>query len=79
MIVVPSGEFMMGSLETEANRYDDEGPQHKVTIASAFAVSSFDVTFDDWDACAGSPVHFIAHTSSRMGPQVIPLSRFLML
>ena len=32
--------------------YDnDEGPQHEVTIARPFAVSKFDVTFDDWDAC----------------------------
>ena len=29
----------------------DEGPQHRVTIARPFAVSKFDVTFDDWDAC----------------------------
>ena len=30
---------------------DNEGPQHKVTIARPFAVSKFDVTFADWDAC----------------------------
>jgi formylglycine-generating enzyme required for sulfatase activity len=51
MIVIPAGEFMMGSAETEKDRYDDEGPQHKVTIARPFAVSKFDVTFADWDAC----------------------------
>jgi formylglycine-generating enzyme required for sulfatase activity len=36
---------------TEKDRYDNEGPQHKVTIARPFAVSKFDVTFADWDAC----------------------------
>lgn len=51
MIVVPSGEFMMGSPEEEKGRAKNEGPQHKVTIARTFAVSKFDVTFDDWDAC----------------------------
>jgi formylglycine-generating enzyme required for sulfatase activity len=51
MTVVPAGEFMMGSPETEKDRYDPEGPQHKVSIARAFAVSKFDVTFADWDAC----------------------------
>ena len=51
MIVVPAGEFMMGSPATEEGRYDNEGPQHKVTIAKPFAVSKFDVTFADWDAC----------------------------
>jgi formylglycine-generating enzyme required for sulfatase activity len=51
MVVVPAGEFMMGSIETEEGRYADEGPRHEVTIARPFAVSKFDVTFDDWDAC----------------------------
>ena len=41
----------MGSPATEKGRYANEGPQHKVTIAKPFAVSKFDVTFDDWDAC----------------------------
>jgi formylglycine-generating enzyme required for sulfatase activity len=50
MIVVPAGEFMMGSPATEKGR-DNEGPQRKVIIARPFAVSKFDVTFDDWDAC----------------------------
>ena len=51
MIVIPAGEFMMGSPPTEVGRNDDEGPQHKVTITKPFAVSKFDVTFADWDAC----------------------------
>jgi formylglycine-generating enzyme required for sulfatase activity len=45
MIVVPAGEFIMGS--PDAN----ERPQHKVTIGRPFAVSKFEVTFADWDAC----------------------------
>jgi formylglycine-generating enzyme required for sulfatase activity len=55
MIVVPAGEFMMGSPATEKGRSRDyyEGPQHRVTIARPFAVSRFDVTFADWDACVG--------------------------
>jgi formylglycine-generating enzyme required for sulfatase activity len=51
MIVIPAGSFVMGSPATEKGRYDNEGPQHKVTIAKPFAVSKFDVTFADWDAC----------------------------
>ena len=51
MIVVPAGAFKMGSPETEAGRFPNEGPQHDVAIARPFAVSKFDVTFDDWDAC----------------------------
>jgi hypothetical protein len=52
MIVVPAGNFTMGSPETEKVRNEDEGPQHGVTIPKPFAVSKFDVTFDEWDACA---------------------------
>jgi len=51
MIVIPAGGFTMGSPATEQGRYDNEGPQHEVTIAKSFAVSKFDVTFADWDAC----------------------------
>ncbi len=51
MIVLPVGEFTMGSSNTEEGRFVNEGPQHKISIARPFAVSKFDVTFDDWDAC----------------------------
>jgi formylglycine-generating enzyme required for sulfatase activity len=51
MVVVPSGSFTMGSPANEPGRDADEGPQHKVTIAKAFAVSAFELTFDAWDAC----------------------------
>ena len=51
MVVVPAGEFIMGSPVNEKGRSINEGPQHSVTIARPFAVSKFDVTFADWDAC----------------------------
>jgi formylglycine-generating enzyme required for sulfatase activity len=47
MIVVPAGEFMMGSNDGEA----DEKPLRKVSIGRPFAVSRFEVTFAEWDAC----------------------------
>ena len=49
MIVVPAGEFLMGDGEGEGSKY--ERPQHKVSISRPFAVSIYEVTFDDWDAC----------------------------
>jgi formylglycine-generating enzyme required for sulfatase activity len=51
MAVVPAGEFMMGSPESEKGRGKDEGPQRKVTFAQPFAVGKFEVTFAQWDAC----------------------------
>ena len=46
MVVVPAGEFMMGSPADERDRYDNEDPLHRVAIARPFAVSKFEVTFD---------------------------------
>jgi formylglycine-generating enzyme required for sulfatase activity len=51
MVVVPAGEFLMGSPESEKGRGKDEGPQHKVVFAQPFAVGKFEVTFAQWDAC----------------------------
>lgn len=51
MIVMPAGEFMMGSPPDEKGRFSNEGPEHKINVAQQFAVSKFDVTFSDWDIC----------------------------
>lgn len=51
MVVVPAGNFMMGSPANERSRDHDEGPQHRVTISHPFAVGKFEVTFSEWDAC----------------------------
>ena len=45
MTVVPAGSFMMGG------PIADEQPQHNVTIVQPFAVSRYELTFADWDAC----------------------------
>jgi formylglycine-generating enzyme required for sulfatase activity len=51
MVVTPAGSFTMGSPDSELNRAEYEGPQHRVTFARQFAVSKFAVTFEEWDAC----------------------------
>ena len=51
MVVVPAGSFTMGSPASEAERYSDEGPQHRITFGRSFAVGRFAVTFEEWDAC----------------------------
>ena len=50
MVVVPAGSFRMGSPPGEENRYDSEGPVHRVEIRKAFAVGKHEVTFAEWDA-----------------------------
>lgn len=49
MIVVPAGEFQMGSSDQEPGRDTNEGPRHLVKIARPFAVSRFEITFEEFD------------------------------
>jgi formylglycine-generating enzyme required for sulfatase activity len=54
MVVIPAGRFKMGSptaKDAGRDEGDDYGRQHDVTISRPFAVSKFDVTFLNWDAC----------------------------
>ncbi|MCI4665787.1 MAG: formylglycine-generating enzyme family protein [Neomegalonema sp.] len=57
MVVIPEGEFMMGSPVDEPGRRGDESPQHLVRIANRFALGKYAVTFDEFDAyCAATGV-----------------------
>ena len=49
MVVIPAGEFLMGSPEDEEERFDREGPQHLVTIRKPFTLGRYPVTFDEYD------------------------------
>jgi formylglycine-generating enzyme required for sulfatase activity len=49
MVTIPAGEFTMGSPSAEL--YRGAETQHRVTIASPFALSKYEVTFAQWDAC----------------------------
>ena len=51
MVVVPSGSYLMGSLENDPFAGSDESPAHLVTIGAPFAVGVHEVTFAQWDAC----------------------------
>jgi|JI6StandDraft_1071083.scaffolds.fasta_scaffold02355_7 formylglycine-generating enzyme required for sulfatase activity/mono/diheme cytochrome c family protein len=48
MLPVKSGEFMMGSPDTEADRGDDEGPQVSVKI-KPFWMGKYEVTWDEYE------------------------------
>ena len=52
MVVVPAGEYTMGSPESETERLEDrEGPVHRVSVRQPFAIGKFEVTFAEWNAC----------------------------
>ena len=50
MIVLPAGNFLMGSPANEVGRRADEAPQIETTVRS-FAMSKYEITFAQWDAC----------------------------
>ena len=54
MVVIPAGEFLMGSPRSEDHRDNDESPQHRVTIAQRFAVGVYEVTIGEWGACVSA-------------------------
>ena len=50
MVVIPAGRFRMGCVSGQECT-DSEFPVHEVAIPQPFAVSKYEVTFDDWDTC----------------------------
>jgi formylglycine-generating enzyme required for sulfatase activity len=50
MVRVTAGDFVMGSPGEEGGRLPVEGPQHRVSIAKAFALGKFAVTVDEFAA-----------------------------
>lgn len=54
LVALRGGTFSMGSAASEAGRFVDEGPQHRVTLAP-FALGKFEVTQAQWAALAALP------------------------
>ena len=54
MMLIPGGTFIMGSPKEEEDSYDDEHPQHQVTI-KPFFIGRYQVTQAQWQAVAAMP------------------------
>ena len=54
MVQIPSGRFTMGSPGNEPERFDNEGPQHKVTVPPFF-MGRYPVTQAQWQAVTALP------------------------
>ncbi|MEI7702045.1 MAG: SUMF1/EgtB/PvdO family nonheme iron enzyme [Planctomycetia bacterium] len=50
LVLIPAGEFLMGSPESEQGRSEDEGPQHRVQISKPFYLGETEVTQQQWNA-----------------------------
>ncbi len=64
LVVVPAGEFMMGSAEGEEGHQPDESPQHRVRIREPFAVMEAEVT-------RGAFARFVKETGYKTGGDCI--------
>ena len=54
MVMVPGGTYLMGSPDTEKQRFGEEGPQHNVEVPG-FYMGKFEVTQAQWQAVASLP------------------------
>ncbi|MDR1921294.1 MAG: formylglycine-generating enzyme family protein [Candidatus Adiutrix sp.] len=53
-VLIPAGEFLMGSPDSDSEVGDDEIPQHKVTISRPFYLGKYEATQSQWEAVMGS-------------------------
>ena len=51
---IPPGRFLMGSPEDENGRFDDEGPQHWVTLTKGYWLADAPCTQAEWEAVMGT-------------------------
>jgi hypothetical protein len=53
MVAIPGGKFIMGSPDSEHDRYEDESPQHPVTI-QPFFMGKYPITEAQWQAISNT-------------------------
>lgn len=56
LLLIPSGEFHMGSSSRERQRYKDEGPAHHIRISRPFYMGKYEVTQAQYKAVFGDTV-----------------------
>ena len=59
MVLIPAGEFMMGSADSDKDATHHEKPQHRVRITKPFYMGKYLVTQEQWEVVMGNnPSHF---------------------
>jgi formylglycine-generating enzyme required for sulfatase activity len=77
LVLIPAGEFLMGSPREEDKRRPDEGPQHEVKIRKPFYLGAYTVTQAEYKAVMGSnPSWFSATGGGKDKVDGLDTSRF---
>ena len=66
-VLIPAGEFDMGSPSDEEDRGSDEGPVHRVKIEKSFYMGRYEVTQKEWREVMGSNLFMGSNPSSFKG------------
>ena len=53
LVLIPAGEFLMGSPDADPQAEDNEKPQHRVRITKPFYMGKYKVMQDQWEAVMG--------------------------
>jgi formylglycine-generating enzyme required for sulfatase activity len=54
LVLIPAGEFVMGSPDSDDEAVSDERPQHRVTITKNSYLGVYEVTQGQWEAVMGT-------------------------
>jgi formylglycine-generating enzyme required for sulfatase activity len=77
LVRIPAGKFLRGSPATEADRWDDEGPQHEIEITQPFYMGVYEVTQEEYEKVMGTnPSWFSAQGGGKSLTAGIDTRRF---
>ncbi|NLS93871.1 MAG: SUMF1/EgtB/PvdO family nonheme iron enzyme [Planctomycetaceae bacterium] len=76
-VLIPPGEFQMGSPAEEAGRYDYEGPRHRVRLSVPFYLGAYEVTQQQYEQVMGTnPSFFGPQGKAKVDLAGLNLARF---
>ncbi|MFO0817592.1 MAG: SUMF1/EgtB/PvdO family nonheme iron enzyme [Pirellulales bacterium] len=54
LVLIPAGEFQMGSPASDTDAYEDERPQHRVRLSKPYYLGKYEVTQREWKVVMGT-------------------------